>query len=362
MSSSVARRFAGALFTKSIRWAVVWLGRLTVVAAVSYPALLLAVALALAYIGERWWVTAVALYVPRFAFGAPLPVLVALLLWFRKRELLWTQLVALLLLVFPLMGLSLPWFTSRSDTPVFRVMSFNADSGYAGIPEIGRAIRAISPDVVLLQEAERQRQTFELEIRKLYPHVESSTQFVIGSRFPILESTDPERLPYWGRMRSPRFMRYSIRTPGGDVAVYSVHPASPRGVLQLHRFRGAFGALRRGDLFAGDPAKDVGENTGLRQLQVEAIAQLAEREALPVVIAGDTNLPSLSPLFRKNLGRYQDGFEAASSGFGYTYPEKYPWMRIDRILASDALRFLAFHTDCPDLSDHLCVYADLQHR
>lgn len=327
-----------------------------------YPVLLLAIVLALEYVGERWWVTTLALYVPRIAFGAPLPLFVIALLFLRRYILLWTQLAALVLLLFPLMGLALPWFTGKSETPVFRVMSLNANSGYAGAHEFGRAIRTISPDIVLLQEAERHRGELEAELKRLYPHASSSKEFLIGSRFPILTSTPPQKLPYWGKQRSPRFMRYTLRTPAGDVVVYSVHPASPRGVLQLYSLRGAFGRLRRGELVVGDPAKDVGENTGLRRLQIEAVGRLTAEEAQPVIVAGDTNLPVRSVLFRKNLGHLQDGFVAASSGFGYTYPEKFPWMRIDRILASKPLRFLSFDEGCSGLSDHLCVYADLQFR
>lgn len=362
MFCAVAPGFVRASFRKLIAWFAACIGKLTVILAVLYPFTLLAIVLALAFVGEGWWVTTLLLYVPRALFGVPLPLLVVALLLYRRTRLLWTQLVATLLLLFPLMGMSLPWFTGASSAPAFRVMSFNADSGYAGASEIARAIEAVSPDVVLLQEAERMRGPFENELERLYPHVRSSTEFLIGSRFPIVERTPPGKLPYWGRERSPRFMRYVVRTPSGDVVIYSMHPASPRGVLQLYRFRGVFGRLRRGELFAGNPSKDVGENTGLRRLQVEAIGRMAAEETLPVIIAGDTNLPVLSPLFRANLGRYQDGFSVASGGFGYTYPQKYPWMRIDRILASEQLRFTSFQNGCRHLSDHFCVYAELQRR
>ena len=49
----------------------------------------------------------------------------------------------------------------------------------------------------------------------------------------------------------------------------------------------------------------------LRQLSGKwRLSIMAVLASLPVIIAGDTNLPVLSPLFRANLGRYQDGFSS----------------------------------------------------
>jgi hypothetical protein len=53
----------------------------------------------------------------------------------------------------------------------------------------------------------------------------------------------------------------------------------------------------------------------------------------------------------------------AGWGFGYTYPYNlFRWMRIDRIMASDQLRFVGFQRGSSTASDHVCVVADLQRR
>ena len=57
--------------------------------------------------------------------------------------------------------------------------------------------------------------------------------------------------------------------------------------------------------------------------------------------------------------RYSDGFRACGVGFGYTFPAKQPWMRIDRVFASSELRFTDFKVGCAS-SDHRCVIAELQ--
>jgi vancomycin resistance protein VanJ len=78
-----------------------------------------------------------------------------------------------------------------------------------------------------------------------------------------------------------------------------------------------------------------------------------------VIIAGDTNLPGLSRIFRENLGGFDDAFAAVGRGFGYTYPSKFPWLRIDRILTNGKLRAVDFRVGDALASYHLCVSATI---
>ncbi len=123
------------------------------VAAYGYPLTLLALSLALSVIGERHWVTAGLLYAPRLAFGAPLLVLVPALWVTGRTSLLWTQVAALGLLLFPLMGLVLPWPARRSSAQVLRVLSYNVDSARAGAGKLLAVVDRLSPDLVLFQES-----------------------------------------------------------------------------------------------------------------------------------------------------------------------------------------------------------------
>jgi len=250
--------------------------------------------------------------------------------------------------------------SARAGAHSIRLLSFNTNSGFSGPPAIVAEIAKFEPDIVLIQEGQFNGGQLAEELHARFPHVEASTQFTVASRFPIVASTDPERLPYFGRQRSPRFMRYVIETPLGKVAFYSIHPVSPRGALHISRFRDLIHQLRTGALLAGDPEADLGGNTGLRVLQIEAVAELSAHEQLPVVIAGDTNLPNSSVTLRQNFGRYSDAFRAASWGFGYTFPDKHPFLRLDRIMSGPELRFTSFRIGCRGVSDHLCVVADIE--
>jgi endonuclease/exonuclease/phosphatase (EEP) superfamily protein YafD len=332
-----------------------WLNRLLLACVYAYPVLLAVTCAALVWVGEDWWVTAALLYAPRLAFGLPLLVLVPWLLVTRRRRLLWTQLLALTLTLFPLMGLVLPWPAARTTGPSLKLMTFNIGMNEEQHEVILSAIDQMAADLVLLQEVPSWPNPVVGGLRSRFPHVEASTQFVIASRYPILERTDPERIPSFDRRRSPRFMRYLVDSPLGKLAIYSLHPISPRGALGVYRMRDLFHQMRTGKILAGDPETNVSQNAALRAKQIEAAATMAAREKYPVLFAGDTNLPGLSAALHRHLSGYRDAFSSTSWGFGYTYPQRRPFLRLDRILAGPELDFSEFESGCRGASDHFCV-------
>ena len=116
------------------------------VSAVVYLLALVAVVAALRLIGERWWATTIALYLPRIGFALPLPILIAALLVARSYRLLVTQVVAALVLLFPLMGLHLGG--TRAATPGaqrLRLFTLNTGLGKNGTGEILDRIRERQP-------------------------------------------------------------------------------------------------------------------------------------------------------------------------------------------------------------------------
>ncbi len=290
----------------------------------------------------------------------PLPIAVGALLAYKAKRLLFTQAVAGVVLVFPLLGFVLPWPAGRDQgQPAVRILSYNVNSGYGGFDKIVAEIDGFSPDIVMLQELFGGSDRASELMKARYSTVQVSTQFLVASRYPIVSSLDPDKLPHEGRLRSPRFVEHVIDTPIGRIAFYNVHPVSPRP--------GWGAGLRReilsGRLFRGDNAAVLESDAALRGEQVEAFARFADEEHDPVVIAGDTNLPSLSLFLNRYLSRYHDGFRDAAWGFGYTFPtDRGPWMRIDRILSSDQLRFVGFEVGRSGVSDHFCVVADLQRQ
>jgi endonuclease/exonuclease/phosphatase (EEP) superfamily protein YafD len=341
------------------------LRRTLIVGAVAYPVALSLCALGFYVIGENWWVTAAGLYAPRLVFLLPLPLTVASLLIARARRLLWTQVVAALIAIVPLMGFVVPLPHAKAASgPTLRVLTFNVDSVRSGSAEVAAAIAQNAPDVALLQEIMQVRGNDELiaALHAYFPYVEASTQFIIASRYPVAARTSPHRLVFHGKTSFSQFVRYLVESPLGELAIYNVHPRSPRGVLHVRTFHAVVPELKSGQLLAGDPSADVRANAELRELQVREAASSAARETLPTIVAGDTNLPGLSAIFRRNLSMFADGFREASWGFGYTFPVNHPFLRLDRILANDRLRFVSFRIDCRGASDHYCLVAEVQAR
>ncbi|HEX6272901.1 MAG TPA: hypothetical protein VFZ53_07675, partial [Polyangiaceae bacterium] len=109
-----------------------WVRRLVVGLSLAYPVTLLVAALVFRFVGERWWVSGVVMFLPRLAFALPLLVLVPLLVVLGERRVLYAQAASVLLVLFPLMGFVLPGPAPATSGPVLRLLSFNVNSLFAG--------------------------------------------------------------------------------------------------------------------------------------------------------------------------------------------------------------------------------------
>jgi endonuclease/exonuclease/phosphatase (EEP) superfamily protein YafD len=299
--------------------------------------------------------------VPRFLYALPLPFIVLALAIWGPRWLLLLQAAATGVWLFPLMGLSLARPAPASG-PTLTVMAYNVDYGYHDRKALLEQVAAANPDVVAM-EAIDQRLIAPL-VAAMSPgrHAVHIDEFFVLSRYPVLDVYEPEQLE--GDVY-PAFMRVTIDSPLGPVDLYVIHPTSPRPGFDAIRSGGGLShGLTSGESFAPHATGRVQHNTEVRVRQVEALVAHAATAKNPVIIAGDTNLPGLSPLFRRALGRYQDGWAEVGTGFGYTFPAHkwVPWLRIDRILAGDGLRFVSFTIGPRQGSDHLSVMATLTRR
>lgn len=332
--------------------------------AVAYPVALIVIAIALRQVGDDWWVTSVGLYLPRVGFALPLPFIALVLVLFRRWRLLALQVVSLWLVLFPLMGLSLSWRSYPADgEATFRILTFNVDSANGGSREIVDEVISHSPDIVFMQELPdwRVSQVKPL-LAPLYSHIVASDQFLVASKFPIVSNDSPPGIPFFGRLRSPRFMRFVLETPLGRTTIYNLHTVSPRGGFMKLRGAGLRREILSGRFVQGVASEEIEGTAALRALQVEAVSKMASRESGRVMIVGDANLPTLSGVRARYLGRFHDAFAEAGLGFGYTFPSKWPWMRIDLLLASDQLKFLRAEVGRGRASDHVCVFGDVVQR
>jgi endonuclease/exonuclease/phosphatase (EEP) superfamily protein YafD len=352
--------------------------------AVVYLTALCALVLALRFVGEDSWLLTPVMYAPRLVCALPLVLTVPALLYAGPRWMLVTQVAALALVVFPLMGLELhpgavllaqkrqpaTATATATATASFRLLSLNVFFGHAGCEAILKEIAAHDPDVILLEAGIG---SCDRALAARYPsmHVETrgGVEFTLASKFPVLDFYRPEDFP-GSPIIGQGYVRYTLDTPLGRIDLFGMHPYSPR-----HGFEGA-----RKDLQTPlrDPWNEahlphlaegrlaIESNTSVRRRQVEAVTAAAAKSTNPVIIAGDTNLPALSRIYARFFGSspWKDGFAAVGNGFGYTFPtswdyEQGPWMRLDRIFVGAPLRFLNFEVGGRGASDHCPVIADI---
>lgn len=334
------------------------LPRVTAWSAVLYPLALVVVVLLMRLVGERWWLTALLLYVPRVIFALPLLVLVPLLVTLGLRRLLWTQAAAFVVLLFPLLGFVLPHGRTRARGPSIRLLSYNVNSCEGGYRALADAVLARAPDVVVLQEFFCDARPLVTLLAAKYPTIDVTEQFVMASRFPLRDKTQPPLATRFAYLNVPHVVRYELTTPLGPLAVVTLHPVSVHPALRdLRRF---VSGSKKPVGFARTEAL-IDQNTETREFEFTAALELAASAGLPVVIAGDTNVPDASPLLER-ASAYADGFQSADWGFGYTFSSRFAWLRLDRVLVSHELTFTGFDIDCGRASDHRCVLADIARR
>jgi vancomycin resistance protein VanJ len=316
---------------------------------------------ALRFIGERWWLTGVLLYVPRVFVLLPCLLLVPSLLVVGPRRLLLVQLLTVWLAVFVGMGFVLPALRAHAGSKSLRLMSYNVRSCSCGQAELATRIESYAPDVVVLQELCGESNELVARLRQHYAVVHTWDQFLLASRYPLLSVRKPGGFQQGGEQHNERFMRYELDTTLGRIAFYSMHPLSPHEAFHALRGVPIMPALRDGSIWHGGSAEaTLRDNFRVRDRQLSAASALAAADTRPRVLMGDTNLAGLSPWAERYFGAYRDAFESAGSGFGYTFPSIVPWLRLDRMFASPDLRFVHFETGCDRDSDHLCVLAQLE--
>ena len=116
------------------------------------------------------------------------------------------------------------------------------------------------------------------------------------------------------------YYEYQIDYPNRPLLLYNVHLASPHGSLTetLHGERVGVNRLKN--------------NASARWNEAMLLSDLAAHAEDNVILAGDFNLPSDSPIFRNAFSDLTDAFSEAGLGYGWTYRNNRTDVRIDHIL------------------------------
>jgi vancomycin resistance protein VanJ len=320
-------------------------GRVVGVVSWLYAALVLVVLGLIRWVGDAWWGTTLLLFMPRWLFLFPLPLL-ALAAGLRRGFRHWVvQGATALVVAGPLMGLSIPVARLLEELPEgdrVRVVTFNKGTGVIDLSGFLRWVDGEKIDVICLQEVPTSGGP---ELGPLHDRGWSVNRVgTIASRLPIVEEMEPlsDESTTEGRY-SARLERVRVRMRSGrEFVVASVH---------LPTIRPGF---TRGDI-AGLTLHVAwwGHEVG------RVLDMLAQTSDLPLVVGGDFNMPSDDSTMAALRSSFRFAFEEAGWGYGYTRPSRPPWMRIDHVLAGPEW----YVTKCrvgPDFaSDHLPLLAEL---
>ncbi len=303
--------------------------------------------------GDLWWPGTVLLYMPRALWLVPLLGLVFWNLGPRRSDLWGLQAAVGLVILGPLMGLHVPWNSLIGSQPEggqlrLRILTLNRYTVELDAERLIALIESEGIDLLCFQEGRGNNGSLNPKLDAFLAkdwHWERN--HFLASRLPIVAEADWLDPPYpeggfWG----VRMVWVDVKTESGAVIrVADVHMPTMTNGFQW--------------LFQGDLARMSRFQYWRRQQVSEILEHVVGTSRLPILLAGDFNAPSDSPLLDPLRSVFRFGFEEVGLGYGYTRPATLAWVGIDHVLASSEWTF----TRCwvgPDVgSDHLPLIAEV---
>jgi len=251
----------------------------------------------------------------------------------------WTRYVVIGVATTMLNGwLVVPWFLPITNPePAIEDVTILHANVHVSNTDSTRFIKLVqdrNPDLIVLQEATSGWMASLDEIRSSYPYRLIETRedpygIALLSKFPLESTAVIESVP----LGYPEVIATAI-VGGTRLNIISTHPMIPIGVT----------------------------NHGARNLQLDAVAQLASRTPDPVILIGDLNVSMWAISYRRMENR--SGLRNARAGFGVepTWPVFLPFamIPIDHCLVSDGIVVTDFHAESYIGSDHLPILVSIR--
>lgn len=301
--------------------------------------------------GDHWWPATLILFGPRWIIFLPLVILFPLAV-VKSRRMLLPLAIALIIILGPIMGYSLPLGKLRSaNLHPLRVLTCNLQNGKFNLPKLDALIENSRPDIVALQECPANQKINALEG---WHHIGEGDLHVF-SRFPLVKGDFKKAAVPQHRWPRTCFLYCSIKMPTGNLTFATVHLPSPRYGLQNILDRTTFVSLKRKKLLI--------DETEYRRGMSKEVAGIVASLPSPKIIAGDFNMTVEGAIYRKFWSGYSNAFSQVGLGFGRTERANIGGLplavRIDHILTGAGLVPRICEVG-PDIgSDHLPVIADI---
>ncbi|MBT3150159.1 endonuclease/exonuclease/phosphatase family protein [Streptomyces sp. CHD11] len=192
-----------------------------------------------------------------------------------------------------------------------------------------RGLVASGADVLALVElGPATAPAYERALAPAYPYHFYEGTVGLWSTHPLRDAHSLPIMPW------TRAMRATVETPEGPLAAYVVHLPSVR-------------------------VNSAGFTTGARDEALRRLtAELPAEDARPVVVMGDFNGVGGDRALRPLTRHFDEVQSTAGAGFGFTWPSRFPMVRIDQIFVKGA-KATSARTLPATASDHLPVAARL---
>lgn len=320
----------------------------------AYPALVVLLWGIMFYGGDRWWPATILLFSPRWLFSVPIILFVPIAVW-HDRWLLVPLVISLLIVFVPFMGFNLPLSEVTGPAPtgamVLRVLTCNIHTGDMDLNRLSSLIKETAADIVALQECPRE---LKLSVPDGWRIIQEG-ELAVLSRYELrpgrsLQAMHPPHT--WPRTS---LLPCVVAAPGGDIAFCAVHLPSPRYGLQTIFDKTTILNFSRKGLLV----KETADRRRTSQDVAHAVASLP----LPVIVAGDFNMPDDSTIFREFWGGYANAFSIAGLGYGWTVSSNVRGLkisvRVDHVLVGKGFEVLKCGIGADVGSDHFPLMTDI---
>lgn len=288
---------------------------------------------------------------PRVAFLAPLLLLLPWALLGRHRWMALELIFALFLVAVPLMGLKTGGLINdrspgaNSDGRVVRMATYNIGPDPIRVDDLLAWLEKEKIELLAIQEDSSRTELSEKLRAKGW---QQSRYGYLFSKFPIVAESDELPAEFGGNRIYPGHLNLvQIRREKFDFFFGTAHGPSLRGAF--HNYA---------DRFDND---ELAKTLKWQERQIHRIASMMDaNDSLPLVVGGDFNIPPGSIYAMPLEKRFKDAFAEAGSGYGFTFPTKFPWLRLDRFYFSRGVRPLRCSVGPNFGSDHLPVFAEIE--
>lgn len=344
-------------FQKVLKWCRWILVGLTVL----YVLAIAVIVWAIEYDAEDHHLSSVMMYMPQYIWLLPLAILTPLCLFLRPILVVIHIAVAAVVLFF---FMDYVWAGPQEATgPTFKIMTNNVGENHG--KSIQPFVEANNPDIIVLQDAGRRGP----EYQKMFPeaYLRGHDQFLLVSKYPILNGGVLDMADAEGR---PVAAWFEVDLNGQGIYVFALHMPTPRAQLNAVKGFGLLASVAHRVKQGGHADKVYLEGKEFFRHQyelAEKIINFTKEADKPFVVCGDFNIPTHGKTYHLYKQNWIEAFAVSGKGYGCTFPGDAnitkifgPWLRLDNIYCSEALKPINTMAEQDRPSQHRSMIATLQ--